>query len=82
VDTEDVIAWKNGLFNFQGANISTVCRQLSRWYDVEIVYSGNIDVLFFAQIPRNTNLYKVLDLLERTGKVHFEIQGKKILVKP
>ena len=77
-----MIAWKNGVFNFQDANIESVCRQLARWYNVDVVYSGTIDDLFYAKIPRNTNLSKVLDLLQRTGKVHFGIEGKKLLVKP
>jgi hypothetical protein len=82
VDVDDVMAWKNGVFNFNDASIESVCRQLARWYNVDIVYSGTIDDLFYAKIPRNTNLSKVLDLLQRTGKVHFRIEGKKLLVKP
>ena len=38
--------------------------------------------MFFSEIPRNTNLSDVLKALELTGKVHFTIEGKKIIVKP
>jgi transmembrane sensor len=82
VDVGEVMAWKNGLFHFENADIETVMRQLSRWYDVEISYrdrrAGN---LFFADIPRSTNLSDALKALMLTGKVHFEIQGKKIIVE-
>jgi ferric-dicitrate binding protein FerR (iron transport regulator) len=37
VDVGDVMAWKNGLFHFENADMKTVMRQLSRWYDVEVV---------------------------------------------
>ena len=82
VDVEQVVAWKNGLFDFENAGIETVMRQLSRWYDVEIEYSGNTDDLFIAEMRRNIKLSDALKALELTGKVKFEIQGKKIIVMP
>lgn len=82
VDLDQVLAWKNGLFHFEGSDFETVARQLARWYDVEVVYNKNIDEHFYAEIPRNTRLSVVLKALELTGKVHFKIDGKKIIVQP
>lgn len=82
VDLDKVMAWKNGLFKFQGEDIETVCRQLSRWYDVEVVYEKKPDELFYADIPRNTGLADAFKALELTGKVHFKIEGRKIIVMP
>ncbi len=81
IDVNKVIAWKNGVFNFEGADIATVLRQIARWYDVEVEYNEKVDDLFYAEIPRNTRLSDVLKALELTGKVHFEIEGKKIIVR-
>lgn len=80
VDVNEVIAWKNGLFHFNGSDIGTVMRQLSRWYDVEVVYKGKVDELFFAQIPKNIKLSQMLEALQMTGKVHFQVNGNKIIV--
>ncbi len=82
VDVDEVVAWKNGMFDFDNANIETVMRQLSRWYDVEIEYKGKNDDLFIAEMRRNINLSDALKALELTGKVKFDIQGKKIIVMP
>ncbi len=82
VDVEEVVAWKNGIFDFEGVDIQSVTRQLSRWYDVEIVYTKKIDDLFYAKIPRNTKLTDVFKALQLTGKVRFAIEGKKIIVMP
>jgi transmembrane sensor len=82
VDVDEVVAWKNGMFDFKNAGIETVMRQLSRWYDVEIEYSGKTDDLFFADMRRNIKLSDALKALELTGKVKFDIQGKKIIVMP
>jgi transmembrane sensor len=38
VDVEKVMAWKNGVFNFQDATLEEVMRQLERWYDIDVVY--------------------------------------------
>jgi ferric-dicitrate binding protein FerR (iron transport regulator) len=82
VDVDGVVAWKNGMFDFENAGIETVMRQLSRWYDVEIEYNGKTDDLFIAEMRRNIKLSDALKALELTGKVKFEIQGKKIIVMP
>jgi len=82
VDVDKVVAWKNGLFDFEGSDFETIARQLARWYDVEVVYDRKIDDLFYAGIPRNTKLSDVIKALELTGKVRFEISGKKIIVMP
>lgn len=83
VNLDEVVAWKNGVFHFENASIERVMRQLSRWYDVEIEYqrppgSGS----FHADMPKNTNLSMALKALELTGKVHFRIEGKKVIVLP
>ncbi|HEX6427073.1 MAG TPA: FecR domain-containing protein [Niastella sp.] len=82
-DVDDVIAWKNGLFHFENADVRTVMRQLARWYDVEVIYEGasvKNDPLF-VEISRNTRLSDVLKVLEESGSAKFSIQGKKIIVK-
>jgi len=38
--------------------------------------------LFHADISRKNSLSKVLKALELTGKVHFQLEGKKIIVRP
>ena len=82
-DVDNVVAWKNGLFHFESADIKTVMRQLARWYDVEVVYEGTTvknDPLF-VEVSRNTRLSDVLKVLQESGSAKFTIQGKKIVVK-
>jgi transmembrane sensor len=82
VDVESIIAWKNGMFHFENADIETVMRQLARWYDVEVDFKGQqIDNLFYAKIPRSSKLSDVLKVLELTGNIKFKIEGKKITVR-
>ncbi len=82
VDMDEVVAWKNGSFSFNRADLQTVMRQIARWYDVDIRYEGKIpERLFGGKIDRNSNASEVLKILEES-KVHFSIEGKKIIVKP
>ncbi len=80
VDVDAVMAWKNGFFSFDQTDFSAVMRQLARWYDVEIVYAGEVpNRKFGGGISRNTNLSEVLQILEES-KIYFRIEGKKIIV--
>lgn len=81
-DIEEVMAWKDGRFQFGGADIQEVMREIMRWYNVEIEYEGDIRQHFRGGISRNVEVSKVFKMLEATGTVHFKIAGKKILVTP
>jgi len=79
-DLDQVMAWKNGQFVFRSAGIENIMRQLSRWYDIEVVYQGNKPAGHYGgMIGQNTNLSEVLKLLELSG-VKFRIEGKKVII--
>jgi len=80
MDTEEVMAWKNGLFVFKSTDLRSIMRQLSRWYDVDIEYKGNVGMQFTGQITRNNNVSKVLEMLELTEEVKFRVEGKNVVV--
>jgi ferric-dicitrate binding protein FerR (iron transport regulator) len=79
-DMQATLAWKEGLFSYNGADIQTIMRQVARWYGVNIVYQDKITEEFVAEIPREVTLSRLLTLLEATRQVHFKIEGKTITV--
>jgi hypothetical protein len=79
-DVEQVIAWKKGVFDFNGADIKTVMRELSRWYGLEVHYNGEIADRFHIETSREMNLSNMLRILQTTGSVSFKIEGKKVTV--
>ena len=82
VDLEEAIAWKNGLFEFNGADIAAVMRQLARWYDVQVVYEGKRSAYSISgMVNRSNNISTVLDILELSG-FHFTLEGKTVTVLP
>jgi ferric-dicitrate binding protein FerR (iron transport regulator) len=79
-DTEQSVAWKNGIFNFNNADLDIVLRQLSRWYDVDIVVEGAIPKKqFHGEIQRNLKLMQVLKLLEKNN-VSTRLEGNTLIV--
>lgn len=80
IDIEEVMAWKNGLFYFNGADIKTIMRQLVKYYDVEVEYRDEVNYQFVAKISRQVNLSEFLKILELTNLIHFKIDGRKIIV--
>lgn len=82
-DIDEVVGWKNGDFVFDGTDMKQVMRQLSRWYDAKIEYQGNVsNIGFVSTISRSKNLSEVLNILQRTGGVHFKIGEGRIIVMP
>ncbi len=80
VNTGQVMAWKEGYFHFDGVGLKELMRQLSRWYDMEVIYEGDVrDHEFVGEISRDTRLSGVLRILE-AGGVRFRVEGKKIIV--
>lgn len=89
VEVDEIIAWKDGLFNFNNLDIETVMRQIGRWYNMEIVYEGKKpEGQFSGIIDRNTNLAFILKSLEYSG-IRFKVEtstdaarmGKIIVLK-
>ena len=79
-DIEEAMAWKNGRFQFVSTDLKSILRQISRWYDVDIEYKGNVNLHFTGQLTRNENVSKVFEKLELTGEVNFKIDNNKIIV--
>jgi transmembrane sensor len=62
--------------------LEEVLQQLTRWYDAEVRYEGQVpEMQFGGRISRNNNLSEVLKILELSN-VHFRIEGKTIVVMP
>lgn len=82
VDTLSVIDWKNGEFIFHNENIQDIMRDVTRWYDVKVVFADNAvcHETFSGSVSRYDNVSELLKTLQLTGRVHFDIEGRKIIV--
>lgn len=82
IDVEEAVSWIDGYFHFNNASLQTVMRQLSRWYDVDVVYENKDTTQHFeGDFEKSLNLSQVLFMMKES-KVHFKIEGKKLIVLP
>ena len=81
-DTELAMAWKNGFISFRHADLQSLMRQVERWYDIDVVYQGNIPPRSFSgDVSRSADLSKMLRILEASN-IHVSVDGKKLIVMP
>ncbi len=82
VDPDKILAWKNGWFEFDNTDLATIMRQVSRWYDVDIVYEGKpTSETYGGRISKNLPLSGVMHSLESNG-IKFRLEGRKLYVNP
>jgi len=82
VETSYAVAWKEGYFMFNRESVKEVMNKIARWYDVDVEYQGPVtETKFWGTVSRFSQVNDVLKMLEATGRVHFNIEGRKIYVK-
>ena len=80
VDAQSVVSWKDGYFRFDDTGLPELMRQISRWYDIEVMYESPVrEYEFVGKIERSAPLSKVLKILE-LGGVRFRMEENKLIV--
>lgn len=85
-DLETDLAWKNGMMEYRGENLEAIMKDISRWYDIEVVFDGQIPQRkFVVSVPRSAKLSTLLKVLQ-LSKVNFSMKegssGRTLIVKP
>ncbi len=82
VNTDEVVAWKNGFLEFDGKDIATVMRAVSRWWDVDVRFAAKVDShAFSGQLSKSLKASEALRILETSG-YHFKVDGRIVTVLP
>lgn len=80
-DTYKSIAWKEGVFYFKDDRIKDILDQVSRWYDVDIVYNGNSGrKRYSGTIRRQATLNQVLEMLKTVSNTDYRLEDKTVTV--
>lgn len=79
-DVASAIAWKNGLFKFDHADIRTVMRQISRWYNVKVEYQGDVpSKKLTGEFYRSATAQEALQILQY-AHIPFQLTNKTIII--
>lgn len=81
-DAQEAVGWKNGSTIFRDRTLESIMKELSRWYDVEVVYAANAPKYetFSGAVSRTRNISTVLERMQTTGSVRFKVAGRTITV--
>ncbi|HEY8389228.1 MAG TPA: FecR domain-containing protein [Parasegetibacter sp.] len=80
-DLDQVMAWRNGVFYFRSAGLKTVMMQIERWYDIDVVYQGNLpEMKISGKMDRGLSLTEILDFLDKMD-VKYSRRGRTLIVQ-
>jgi len=82
IEAKDILAWKENMFVFNNEEIQQVMRQVSRWYDVEVVYLDGMEgKRIEGSIPRLESIQELMEALQATGLLHYQMKGGQIIIE-
>jgi transmembrane sensor len=81
-ENEEVLGWKKDMFVFQDLQIEPLMRQISRWYNVTVIYESEnlITDRFTMSVPRSLPLDQLLNIIQSTSKVNFKVKNHSVIV--
>lgn len=82
VNPKIVTGWRHGKFVFDEQPLSTIMRDLSRWYDFDYEFADSKapNVIFKGSIPRYSDFKEAITILELSGGLQFSVVNDRIVV--
>lgn len=82
VEVEEYVGWKDGWFLFKNQRLEDIMRDLSRWYDVKVVFQQqNIkEIEFTGNLKKYDRVEVILELLRTTDEVNYKITENTIIL--
>lgn len=80
VQADQAIAWVHGKLSLNNLGVEEIMRQISRWYDVDVEFTGPPSTArFWGLINRDVNLSEMLKVMRANG-IDAHLQGRKVIV--
>jgi transmembrane sensor len=78
---DQVLAWKNGHFDFNNADLKVMMRQLERWYDIQVTYEGPVpEVVFKGKMDRFVQLADLMRFLKIFG-IDARLEERTLIIR-
>lgn len=79
---DGAVAWKSGKFNFEGASLEEFLRQLARWYDIDIEYTGPTrKMMISGKLGRDLDLEELLEALGQDLRIQYKVENRKLIIQ-
>lgn len=73
-------SWKEQKLWFRNATYEEIFQTLVRWYAIEVRFETSITARFSGVLPTNRPLQELLNILEKTGGVRFQLEGRLLTI--
>lgn len=82
IKTDVITSWKDGMFVFEDKTLAQIMKSLGRWYDFSYEFANEkvANTVFMGRIPRYGKFGDVLEILEKSGNLKFEVNKKRIII--
>ncbi len=82
VDIAYITSWMDGKFNFDNTTLEEISAQISRWYDVDIIFGEEHlkSIRFSGSIQKFRPLGDLIDRIEATSNARFSVKGNSIVI--
>ena len=82
VDPQVIAGWRHGRFVFEEQPLSSIMRDLSRWYDFEYEFESPevAQIVFMGSIPRYADFASAISIIEMSGGLRFSPRDGKVII--
>lgn len=81
-DADVYTAWKQGSYSFRNMPLREMLKQVSRYYDVTIVYEDGFEEEYYTgDISRDISLESLLSVIENSTSVSFKLERKTVYIQ-
>ncbi|MFI1772024.1 FecR family protein [Thalassobellus citreus] len=84
IDAYSETSWKKGLFSFKSKSLKEIMKVMSRWYDVDVIFTNRQleNVKFNGVLSKNDDIEEILETIKNTNFIQaYEITEKTIILK-
>ncbi len=81
VDAKQYMQWTTGTYTFTNQSLDEIMKSLSRWYDFTYSFSDESlkTIRFEGGLNKYESIEPILEIITRTEKVNYKIEGKEII---
>ena len=81
-DVDAVMGWTEGMFKFDGENLSDIAATLSRWYNVDVCVDASLsNCCFTGSLSRESSLRDILEAICEITNTSISVNDNTIKIK-
>ncbi len=82
VNTDFVVAWKDGYFKFRDTPLEDIMKTIARWYDVEVRFDNDTlkTARFNGVFRKDQKMEDILDIMKENTSINYIVKGQELFI--